>query len=197
MKLLNFLNQLVTKHSATEQSVAEQSVETLSYSKEKKEPSNFLKAVYPLINVSKDAMGNYKPVTLFDYALEQEKKAHIELAIDTAVAMTKLTNGYTVKPLKNGDFIAKRESVSAYVKVLSEAERLLNKEHSSITKNDIDELVAEKERYGCDAVILISLACLPLEEKFYGKVNDVFGLTGYDFIELLERSDQFSIQEAA
>jgi hypothetical protein len=159
----------------------------------KQTPNNYKKAVYPLINVTKDAKGKYSRAEFNSFALGKLESSDQDLAIETALAMKNLYKGYNIKPLRSGDFIISRENTSAIVRVKGLAESVFYIAAEGLTREDIDELVAEKNNYQCDVAIMVTIPSTPHEIQYYSKFNDVFGMSGYDLMELLGHSNKHPI----
>ncbi|AWB56228.1 hypothetical protein [Colwellia sp. Arc7-D] len=151
--------------------------------------SSYLKVIYPLINVSKRAKGKYRFEELQDFSLRKMELSDTELAIETAVAIKNLNQDYVIKPLRNGDFIISRSGARAIVSVKTLAESIFHKAADGLTRDHIDDLVAKKNRFKCDAAIMVSIPNTTVELQFYSKVNDVFGISSFDLMELLNTGD--------
>jgi len=160
------------------------------------EHSDYKKTVYPLfglmnkskkINLYKREQGIDPIHEMKAFASEflDDKDASLQLAIKSAEALSALRKGYSIKPLTNGDFIATRENVSAYVRALPYIESLFHRAADTISVDDINELAELKEQHNCSAAIYLSFSHSNLEQKFYCKAKDVFGLDGLTLLTLL------------
>jgi len=162
----------------------------------KAEKSDYLKAVYPLFGLIKRSKEQnkvkreqgFEPMTELRYVAEQMSgdDAALNLAIKSAVALSKLKKGYVIKPLPCGDFIATREDVSVYVRATPYIESLFCLDAERLTREDIDDIVEEKQKYNCSAAIYLSFGISSLEMKFYSKTKDIFGIDGLSLIGLLQ-----------
>jgi hypothetical protein len=151
-------------------------------------PNSYKKAVYPLINVTKDAKGKYSSSEFQSFALGKMELSNQDLTIEIALAMKNLYKGYNIRPLRSGDFIVSRENTKAIVRVKGLAESVFYKAAEGLTRKDIDALVTEKNHYQCDAAIMVTIPSTPHEIQYYSKFNNVFGMSGYDLMELISHS---------
>ncbi|WP_133408295.1 hypothetical protein [Parashewanella tropica] len=161
------------------------------------EVSDYVKAVYPLICLTKKSIADNQLQREFGedpieelkrlaYRMSYAKDIKLDLAIECATAMASMKKGYTIKPLFNGDFIAKRDGVKAYVRVLPYIDSLLYKSADGITREDIDELILQKNEHGCSAAIYLSFGRTTLDTRFYSKANEVFGVDALSLLSLLK-----------
>jgi hypothetical protein len=156
----------------------------------------YMRAVHPLFGLMKKSQGInefkrdqglepiYEMKAFASTFLEKENTA-LELAIKSAQALYKMHKGYKIKPLPNGDFIATRNGASAYVRSLPYVESLFYKGAETVSNEDINELAELKDLHNCSAAVYLSFSHSGLEQKFYCKTKDVFGLDGLTLFTLL------------
>jgi len=160
------------------------------------EHSDYKKAVYPLFGLMSKSkeINKHKRDQEIEPIYEMKafaseffsgEDAALKLAIKSAEALSALRRGYSIKSLPGGDFIATRENVSAYVRALPYVESLFHRSADTISVDDINELAELKAQHNCSAAIYLSFSHSNLEQKFYCKAKDVFGLDGLTLFTLL------------
>jgi hypothetical protein len=155
-----------------------------------------MRAIHPLfglmskskgINEFKREQGSEPKNEMKTFALTFLGQDNIDqtVAIQSADAFEALRKGYTTKMLPNHDFIASRDGVSAYVRALPYVESLFYKGAETVSNEDINELAELKDLHNCSAAVYLSFSHSGLEQKFYCKTKDVFGLDGLTLFTLL------------